>query len=124
IARANAHRTSEELADMIFTAVSGHAEGVEAFDDQTIVVMKVKGPSAKKCNLPNHRNAHLRLLIAAIRDFSASPTSNCTRTTFPSPGWRDSTARRSTFTQVRPSAGASSSSTRRLTAVSTPFVTR
>ncbi|HZL67626.1 MAG TPA: GAF domain-containing protein [Candidatus Limnocylindrales bacterium] len=48
IARDNAHRSAEELADTIFTAVSSHAEGVEAFDDQTIVVMKVKGPSAKK----------------------------------------------------------------------------
>jgi hypothetical protein len=25
--------------------VSGHAEGMEAFDDQTIVALKVKGPS-------------------------------------------------------------------------------
>ncbi len=48
IARANAHRSAEDLVDMIFTAVSSHAEGVEAFDDQTIVAMKVKGPSAKK----------------------------------------------------------------------------
>jgi sigma-B regulation protein RsbU (phosphoserine phosphatase) len=48
IVRDNARRGAEELADTIFTAVSSHAEGVEAFDDQTIVVMKVKGPSAKK----------------------------------------------------------------------------
>ena len=48
IVRENAHRSAEELADAIFTAVSQHAEGVEAFDDQTIVVMKVKGTSAKK----------------------------------------------------------------------------
>jgi serine phosphatase RsbU (regulator of sigma subunit) len=34
--------------DAIFTAVSDHAEGVEAFDDQTIVALKVKGPSPKK----------------------------------------------------------------------------
>jgi len=48
IARAKAHRSAEELVDAIFTAVSDHAEGVEAFDDQTIVALKVKGMSAKK----------------------------------------------------------------------------
>jgi phosphoserine phosphatase RsbU/P len=48
IARANAHRSAEELVDAIFRAVSSHAEGVEAFDDQTIVALKVKGPSIKK----------------------------------------------------------------------------
>ena len=44
----NANRTAEELADAVFCAVSEHAEGVDAFDDQTIVVIKVKGPSGKK----------------------------------------------------------------------------
>jgi sigma-B regulation protein RsbU (phosphoserine phosphatase) len=48
ITKANAHRSAEELVDAIFTAVSNHAEGVEAFDDQTIVALKVKGPSHKK----------------------------------------------------------------------------
>jgi sigma-B regulation protein RsbU (phosphoserine phosphatase) len=48
IVRDNAHRSAEELVDTIFTAVSGHAEGVEAFDDQTIVAIKVKGTSGKK----------------------------------------------------------------------------
>jgi phosphoserine phosphatase RsbU/P len=48
IARANAHRSAEEMVDAIFSAVSSHAEGVETFDDQTIVAIKVKGPSAKK----------------------------------------------------------------------------
>jgi sigma-B regulation protein RsbU (phosphoserine phosphatase) len=48
ITKANAHRSAEELVDAIFTAVSDHAEGVEAFDDQTIVALKVKGPSPKK----------------------------------------------------------------------------
>jgi phosphoserine phosphatase RsbU/P len=48
IARANAHRSAEDLVDAIFTRVSDHAEGVEAFDDQTIVALKVKGPSPKK----------------------------------------------------------------------------
>lgn len=48
IAQANAHRSAQDLVSAIFTAVSDHAEGVEAFDDQTIVALKVKGPTAKK----------------------------------------------------------------------------
>jgi sigma-B regulation protein RsbU (phosphoserine phosphatase) len=48
IAQANAHRSAEEFVDAIFTAVSIHAEGVEAFDDQTLLAIKVKGPSSKK----------------------------------------------------------------------------
>jgi sigma-B regulation protein RsbU (phosphoserine phosphatase) len=48
IAKANANRSAEELVDAIFNAVSTHAEGVEAFDDQTIVALKVKGPTGKK----------------------------------------------------------------------------
>jgi sigma-B regulation protein RsbU (phosphoserine phosphatase) len=48
VARANAQGSAEDLVDAIFKAVSSHAEGVETFDDQTIVVIKVKGPSAKK----------------------------------------------------------------------------
>ncbi len=48
IVRDKAHRSAEELVDTIFTAVSDHAEGVEAFDDQTIVALKVKGASSKK----------------------------------------------------------------------------
>ena len=44
----NANRSAEEMVDAIFTAVSTHAEGVEAFDDQTIVALKVKGPARKK----------------------------------------------------------------------------
>jgi serine phosphatase RsbU (regulator of sigma subunit) len=48
LARDNAHRNVEELVDAIFTAVSDHAEGVEAFDDQTIVAIKMKGNAAKK----------------------------------------------------------------------------
>ncbi|MGB8770615.1 MAG: GAF domain-containing SpoIIE family protein phosphatase [Candidatus Korobacteraceae bacterium] len=48
IARDNARGSAEELVDAIFRAVSSHAEGVETFDDQTIVALKVKGPSSKK----------------------------------------------------------------------------
>ncbi len=44
----NAHRSADELAETLFMAVSDHAEGVDAFDDQTIVVLKVKGPAPKK----------------------------------------------------------------------------
>ncbi|HEY4961504.1 MAG TPA: GAF domain-containing SpoIIE family protein phosphatase [Terriglobales bacterium] len=44
----NADRSADEIAQAIFSAVSEHAKGVEAFDDQTIVVLKVKGTPAKK----------------------------------------------------------------------------
>jgi sigma-B regulation protein RsbU (phosphoserine phosphatase) len=44
----NADRSADEIAQAIFDAVSEHARGVEAFDDQTIVVLKVKGQPAKK----------------------------------------------------------------------------
>ena len=44
----NAERGADEIAQAIFGAVSKHADGVEAFDDQTVVVLKVKGPPAKK----------------------------------------------------------------------------
>jgi sigma-B regulation protein RsbU (phosphoserine phosphatase) len=43
VANQNLHRSAEELVDAIFTAACEHAEGVDAFDDQTIVVLKVKG---------------------------------------------------------------------------------
>jgi sigma-B regulation protein RsbU (phosphoserine phosphatase) len=48
IVTANADRNAEEIVETIFRAVTDHAEGVEAFDDQTIVVIKVKGSSRKK----------------------------------------------------------------------------
>ena len=44
----NADRSADEIAQAIFSAVSEHAKGVETFDDQTIVVLKVKGPPARK----------------------------------------------------------------------------
>ena len=44
----NASRNADEIAQAIFAAVSEHAKGVEAFDDQTLVVLKVKGTPAKK----------------------------------------------------------------------------
>ena len=48
VALRNAGRCADEIAQAIFDAVSEHAEGVEAFDDQTIVVLKVQGQPAKK----------------------------------------------------------------------------
>ena len=44
----NADRSADEIAQAIFSAVSEHAKGVEAFDDQTIVVLRVKGMPATK----------------------------------------------------------------------------
>jgi sigma-B regulation protein RsbU (phosphoserine phosphatase) len=48
IMKTHCHASAAELVDAIFTAVSTHAEGVEAFDDQTIVALKIKGPASKK----------------------------------------------------------------------------
>ncbi len=48
IVQSKCNHSAEEVVDAIFTAVSDHAEGVEAFDDQTIVAIKVKGPAPKK----------------------------------------------------------------------------
>jgi phosphoserine phosphatase RsbU/P len=48
IVRAKSHGSAEQVVDTIFTAVSDHAEGVETFDDQTIVAIKVKGTYSKK----------------------------------------------------------------------------
>ena len=48
VADQNLHRTAEEMVDAIFTAVCEHAEGVDPFDDQTILVLKVKGTAPQK----------------------------------------------------------------------------
>src|SRR6516165_3316798 len=48
VVRDNAEKTADEIAQAIFDAVSRHAKGVATFDDQTIVVLKVKGSSAKQ----------------------------------------------------------------------------
>ena len=55
----NCASSAEELVDHIFNAVSTHAEGVEAFDDQTIVCLKVKGPAAANFFLSNVNPAEL-----------------------------------------------------------------
>jgi sigma-B regulation protein RsbU (phosphoserine phosphatase) len=44
----HAHRSADEIAEAIFRAVSDHAKGMDAFDDLTIVVLKVKGSPVKK----------------------------------------------------------------------------
>jgi sigma-B regulation protein RsbU (phosphoserine phosphatase) len=44
----HAHRNADEIAEAIFRAVSDHAKGMDAFDDLTIVVLKVKGTPVKK----------------------------------------------------------------------------
>ena len=48
VVRDNADKAADEIAQAIFDAVSRQAEGVATFDDQTIVVLKVKGSSAKQ----------------------------------------------------------------------------
>ena len=55
IVEGNCGRSAAELVEAISAAVSSHADGVEAFDDQTIVVLKVKGPAAKKRNGSSER---------------------------------------------------------------------
>ena len=48
VAIKNAHRSADEIAEAIFSAVNDHAKGMDAFDDLTIVVLKVKGTPAQK----------------------------------------------------------------------------
>ena len=43
-----AHKSADEIAQAIFTAVSDHSKGMDAFDDLTIVVLRVKGTPVKK----------------------------------------------------------------------------
>jgi sigma-B regulation protein RsbU (phosphoserine phosphatase) len=38
----NSHLSADEIAEAVFSAAARHAAGVEAFDDQTIVVLKVQ----------------------------------------------------------------------------------
>lgn len=44
----HAQASAQQIADAIFNEVSSFAAGMEAFDDQTIVVLKVKGGRARK----------------------------------------------------------------------------
>jgi sigma-B regulation protein RsbU (phosphoserine phosphatase) len=40
--------TAQSVVDSIFAAVNEHASGVEAFDDQTVVALRVKSAPARK----------------------------------------------------------------------------
>ncbi len=44
----NSNASPEALVKIIFKVVAEHASGVEAFDDQTVVVIRVKGGPAKR----------------------------------------------------------------------------
>jgi len=48
IVREAAELPAQSVVDVLFQRVSDHASGVETFDDQTVVVMKVKGTSGKR----------------------------------------------------------------------------
>jgi sigma-B regulation protein RsbU (phosphoserine phosphatase) len=48
VADQNLHLSAEAIVDKLFKAVSAHAAGVDRFDDQTIVVLKVKEASRAK----------------------------------------------------------------------------
>ena len=91
IAESNAHRSAEELVDAIFTAVSTHAEGVEAFDDQTIVALKVKGhrrgesPRNESEEVKSHRQPNVRRASPTARNAepSTNRTASCMLRTIP-----------------------------------------
>ena len=42
----NCVANADQIVEAIFQAVAAHAEGVEPFDDQTVVVLKVGKPGA------------------------------------------------------------------------------
>jgi serine phosphatase RsbU (regulator of sigma subunit) len=42
----NTQASAQQMVDLIYDAVSSHAGEMEAFDDQTIVALKVKGKSS------------------------------------------------------------------------------
>jgi sigma-B regulation protein RsbU (phosphoserine phosphatase) len=44
----NLAATPDAVVKAIFDAVAGHAAGEEAFDDETVVVIRVKGPAGKR----------------------------------------------------------------------------
>jgi sigma-B regulation protein RsbU (phosphoserine phosphatase) len=48
IVEQHAHASAQEIVDAVFDAVSAHAAGVDAFDDQTIVALKVKGSRTRQ----------------------------------------------------------------------------
>jgi sigma-B regulation protein RsbU (phosphoserine phosphatase) len=48
IVAANPNASADEMVELIFEAVAEHASGVEAFDDQTVVAIRVKGTPGKR----------------------------------------------------------------------------
>src|SRR6516162_6293859 len=48
VAIKHAHRSADEIAEAIFRAVSANAKGMDAFEDLTVVILKVKGTPVKK----------------------------------------------------------------------------
>jgi sigma-B regulation protein RsbU (phosphoserine phosphatase) len=48
IVAANPNASANEMVKLIFQAVAEHASGVEAFDDQTVVAIRVKGSAGKR----------------------------------------------------------------------------
>jgi sigma-B regulation protein RsbU (phosphoserine phosphatase) len=48
IVRENCKLSAQEIVDAIFNAVQDHSSGGEAFDDQTILAIRVKGHSGKR----------------------------------------------------------------------------
>ncbi len=48
IVAANPNASADEMVKLIFQAVAEHASGVEAFDDQTVVAIRVKGTPGKR----------------------------------------------------------------------------
>ncbi len=48
IVEENANMSAQQLVDIIYDAVSAHVAGMDAFDDQTIVALKVKGSRTRK----------------------------------------------------------------------------
>ena len=48
IVAANPHASADEVVKLIFKAVAEHASGEEAFDDQTVVAIRVKGTPGKR----------------------------------------------------------------------------
>ena len=48
IVAANPNASADEMVELIFQAAAEHASGVEAFDDETVVAIRVKGSSGKR----------------------------------------------------------------------------
>jgi phosphoserine phosphatase RsbU/P len=48
IVAANPNASADEMVNLIFQAAAEHASGVEAFDDETVVAIRVKGSSGKR----------------------------------------------------------------------------